>query len=534
MKETMSRHWTSLLGALFIVTAFITLFKYSLDQGWITEVMKVGFGLLSGAGIGIIGLKLAEHKPSSLIGEIMIGLGACVLYATFAFAGIFYRLWDPMTVMLGVSAVTALISAYAFKYRSRLLINIAMAGALLSPLPMRPETDQVFALFLYMLVLNVAFFFLSIARGWHELRIVSFIGTWLMYIVYFLHYNPSTEGLWSMPIRYALAAFLFYTVGLMVSSWLNKLSFDGIDLYLNAANGIMFTFWALVILNHEVPYGYILTFIGIVYLLGSYVIYIATQKITPAAASFFLTGLLLILVSLSSIGGGYDSKPLFTVLLWGFISAVAAVVGRFKNWLPLSMASVMTWFIVGCYWYIVTWDTPRGEWFGMYVPFLNWGAIAWILLAAIGFYFSRTFVIRDLPEQANRIMGRIYALLSHLIVGGLLTRQIENIFTEYMPGSHAVYLALALSVSWGCYSLLLILWGAYYRQVLFRWFGSVVLVLVAIKAIFMDLSGQEALYKVGVLLILGLISFLITWINGKWRVQTDAKTGIAKQVTSDS
>ncbi|CAM4509836.1 hypothetical protein FHS16_003057 [Paenibacillus endophyticus] len=534
MKETMSKHWTSLLGALFVMTAFITLFKYSLDQGWITEAMKIGFGLLSGAGIGVIGLKLAVRRPSSLIGEIMIGLSACILYATFAFAGIFYRLWEPMTVMLGMSAVTALISAYAYKYSSRLLINIAMAGALLSPLLMRPETDQVFALFLYMLVINVAFFFLSIVRGWHELRVVSFIGTWLMYIVYFIHYTPSTEGLWSMPIRYALAAFLFYTVGLMMSSWLNKLSFDGIDLYLNAANGILFTFWALLILNHEVSYGYILTFIGIVYLLGSYVIYIATEKITPAAASFFLVGLLLVLISVSSIGGGYDSKPLVTVLLWGFIAAAAAVIGRIKGWLMLSLASIMAWFIVGCYWYIVTWDTPRGEWFGMYVPFLNWGAIAWILLAALGFYFSRTLVIPHLPEKANRILGHVYALLAHLIVGGLLTRQIENIFTEYMPGSHAVYLALALSVSWGCYSLLLILWGAYYREVLFKWFGSFILVLVAIKAIFMDLSGQEALYKVGVLLTLGAISFVITWINGKWRVQSDEKPSEDKQATSDS
>ncbi|MDQ8736823.1 DUF2339 domain-containing protein [Paenibacillus sp. LHD-38] len=534
MKEIVYKHWTSLLGVLFVMTAFITLFKYSVEQGWITEAMKIGFGLLGGAGISVIGLKLASRVPRNPIGEIMIGMGACILYATFAFAGIYYRLWDPMTILLGMSAVTIGISLYALKYQARLLMIMAMLGGLLSPLLMRPETDQVFALFLYMLVLNVAFFFLSITRGWHELRIISFIGSWLMYIVYFIHYDPSTEGLWSMPIRYALAAFLFYTIGLMISSWRNKLIFEGTDLYLNGVNGILFGFWALLILQGEVPYGYILIFIGIVYMLVSFVIYQAIAKITPSAAGFFLGGLLLLLVSLSSIGGGYDSKPLVTVLLWGIIAVFAAAIGHAKSWQLLSLGSLVTWFVVGCYWYVVTWDTPRGEWFGMYIPFLNWGAFAWILLAALGFYFSRKLIIPQLTDQANLILARVYALLAHLIVGGLLTRQIENIFTEYMPDSSTVYLALALSVSWGCYSLLLILWGAFYRELLFKWFGSAVLLIVAIKAIFMDLSGQEALYKVGVLLTLGAISFFVTWINGKWRMRDGEAVSLSDDAAHES
>jgi hypothetical protein len=81
--------------------------------------------------------------------------------------------------------------------------------------------------------------------------------------------------------------------------------------------------------------------------------------------------------------------------------------------------------------------------------------------------------------------------------------------------------SLTLSVVWGIYALLLFLWGAYRRQMTFRWFGSAVLLFVAIKAIFLDLSGEQALYKVLVLLALGGISFLATWINGKWRLEND-------------
>ncbi|MGO4697360.1 hypothetical protein AB4Z50_24035 [Paenibacillus sp. 2TAB26] len=50
----------------------------------------------------------------------------------------------------------------------------------------------------------------------------------------------------------------------------------------------------------------------------------------------------------------------------------------------------------------------------------------------------------------------------------------------------------------------------------------------------MDLSGQEALYKVGVLLILGAISFFITWINSKWRVKNGEINGKGEEAVTES
>jgi len=533
MKGIIQKHWTSLLGALFVVAAFVTLFKYSVDQGWITDFMKISFGILSGAAFVIAGVRVGLKRENSLIGEILVGLGACLLYTTFSFAGIYYRMWSPMTVMLGMSAVTIAATAYAYKGQSRLLMNIALAGGLLSPLMLRSETDQVFALFLYLLVLNIAFLFLSIAKGWVELKLTAFIGTWLLYIVYFVHFNPSLEGLWNMPIRYALAAFIFYTITLLASSWRNKLSFDGMDLYLNIANGVLFSFWSMLIWHGEVDYGYIVAFIGAIYVAASLLVYGLTKQLGVSVLCYGLGGLLLLLISISGVGVGNEIRPLISVMLWSIVAILVAVVGHYKQWLIVSFGALWIWFIVGCYWYAVTWTTPRGEWFGIYIPFLNWGAVAWMLLAGLGFYFARRLKFPIVGETLNLLLSRLYAFFSHLIVGGLLTRQVQNIYTEYLNESPSSYMQLALSVTWGVYALLLMLWGAYYRESFFRWFGAVVLVIVAIKAIFMDLSGQEALYKVAVLLVLGGISFIITWINNKWGAaeeQSGAPDAAAKEL----
>lgn len=522
MNANLRKHWTSLLGAALVVLAFITAFQYSIDEGWISDAMKIGFGLLAGAGMCVGGLTLALRRRQAAAGEIVIGLGTSLLYATFSFAGIYYAMWDSSVVLLGMIAVTAALTAYAYRFDSRLLMNISLAGGLLSPLLMQPETDQVFQLFLYLLVLNAAFFFLSIAKGWSELRIVPFAGSWLLYAVYFIHFDPPMEGLWSMPIRYALAAFVFYLVGLLAASWKNDRCFDGWNLYLGLANGVLFGFWALLILEGDLHFAYILGFMGIVYLAAGLFTFRITGK--PGLASIVpgSLGALLLLLALCQVGSGMAAKPLVNVFVWGGLSVLLLAAGRKTGKVGYTLAAVPIWFIVGLYWYIVTWDTPRGEWFGVYLPFLNTGAAAWMLLAGIGFYLSVTGVIPGLAKAMEDYLSHVTALLSHLIVGGLLTLQIMNVFDEYPKVHFPLGLSLTLSVVWGIYALLLFLWGAYRRQKLFRLFGSAVLVLVACKAVFLDLSGEQTLYKALVLLLLGGISFLATWINGKWKADKEA------------
>lgn len=519
MTDHLRKHWTSLLGVALVLTAFITLFRYTVDRGWITDPMKIGIGLLAGIGIALAGARIALMPKGAVAGEIGMGLGACILYATFAFAGIAYDLWAPMTVLLGMIAVTALAVAYAWRFGSRLLMSIALAGGLLSPMLMLPETDQVFALFLYLLVLNAAFFSISIAKGWSELRPTAFAGTWALYAIYFFWFVPSTDGWLNMPIRYALAAFLFYHLGCLIASMRLGRCFDGLNMYLSLANGILFGVWALIILNGELDGGYTLLLIGLLFLAAAVFVLRQSGRTFAYAASHGLIGALLVLIALHLLGSGLAVKPMLNVFLWSGVAIALAAAGRLqkrKHWLPETL-SMSIWFIVGVYWFSTTWTTPRGDWFGVYVPFLNWGAVSWLLLAAMGFYYATARQAVGLDGADRKLVSNALALGAHLVVGGLLTVQIAGLFAAYgSANGETTLLRLALSLAWGVYALLLFLWGAYRREPLFRWFGSGVLVLVALKAMILDLQGEETLLKVLVLLGLGGISFLITWVNGRW------------------
>ncbi|MFC5701121.1 DUF2339 domain-containing protein [Cohnella faecalis] len=517
MNSNIRKHWTSLVGVLFVVAAFVTFFRYSIDQGWVSDAMKIGAGLVVGVGLALGGLSATVRSRQSVVSEIVIGTGACILFATFSFAGIFYDMWPSITVLIAMGTVTALVSAYAFRFDSRLLMNIALAGGLVSPMLMQPETDQVFTLFLFLLVLNAAYFFLSVAKRWSELRIAAFGGTWVLYAIYFVKFQPLMEGLWSMPIRYAFAAFVLYIAGFLYASWGNNRCFDGWNLYLSLTNGVLFGCWALYIWNGDVPAAATVAMIGAIYLIAGAFVYKMTGKAALYSLSHGFGGALLLLIAAAQTGAGLESKPLINVYLWSAVVVALIGIGRNRRLPILQWIAIPIWVVVCCYWFAVTWDTPRGEWFGVYIPFLNWGAISWIVLAAIGFYLAKNPVGKFASVQDEKVLANLYALLSHIIIGGLLTVQIENVFEEYVINpSGASLLQISLSVAWGVYAVLLFLWGSYNKQKLFVWFGSVVLVIVAVKAIFFDLSGEETLYKVLAMLLLGLLSFLISWVNGKW------------------
>lgn len=516
MPELFKKHWTSFLGALFVICSILYLFKFTLDQGWITNSMKTGAGLLFGVGLGLAGFKLILDSRL-LIGEIISGLGGAVLYATFAFSGIYFDLWDSMTVFIAMLILTIGLTVLSYLFDFRVLMNLALLGSLAAPLFLRPEQDQAFSLFLYLLVLNSGYFWLSVRKQWAEFRLLAFVGTWLTYVVYYLHFDPATDALWSMPVRYASATFLFYVLGFLISSWKANSRFDGLNLYLGFVNAVLFGCWCVVLLDGILEMAYPLGAMGLVYLLLAWTAYrIAGKEATFAVTFKAAGGVLLLLLAFSQMGEGLAIKPLISVYVWGGLAVLLMGAAKRLRMEGLQLVSMVMWAGVTSYWFVTTWNVPREEWFGLYLPFLNGAAFAWILLAGLGFWYSLSGTFAALKEEGRRFLSCLFSVASHLIVGGLLTLQIGNLFEEYdLDGVWS--LNLTLSVVWGVYALLLFLWGASSKQRVFRYFGSIVLVLVSVKVLFSDLSGEDSIYKVLVLLIMAVISFTISYINHRWK-----------------
>lgn len=515
MNDLWRRHWTTLFGVLFLLAALATLFKYGADQGLITAQMKLGAGLLSGGAAVAAGLTLTQRSGRRGLGEIATGLGAAVWYMTGVYAGVYEAIWEPLTVFIVMSVMTAGITAFAYRSNFRLLLGLGLGGALLAPLVLRPEADHVFPLFLYLLVVNAAYFAISIAKSWLEPRIGAFIATWVLYAVYYLHFAHADGGWQTLPTRYALAAFVFYALAFFVAGWRERRGFAGWNMLAGFANTVVFCLWAPTLLGSGFSMTILYMAIGLLYLaIGAAAARIDKQG-KVAVYSHLLFGGFAFLIGLAEIGSGSEYRSVIGVYIWTAIAALALTAGMKLRSDLLKLAATFIWLTTGVYWFGTTWDVPSLNWFPVYVPFLNGGAAAWMLLAAFGFYFARKVRFKAIaPESDHVLLGHVYALLSHLIVGGLLTVQIINASDAYVWETGTM---LLLSVTWGVYALLLFLWGAYSRGRLFRWFGSGVLAVVAAKTLLFDLSGEDTLYKIAAFFVLGLICFGITLVNQRWR-----------------
>jgi hypothetical protein len=340
----------------------------------------------------------------------------------------------------------------------------------------------------------------------------------LLYIVYFIHFDPEITTWWSLPMRYAVAAFAFYLIALAWSNWNLRKTFDGINLYLGLVNGALFTFWAILILNQaqELPVqgsSLVVLAVGLSYLLSALIMYLVGKRLQMTVTLYAGGGLLLSLIATSSFFAGSAYEYVLQVFLWVAISVILLALFRRTNYAPLLYISQAIWFFVLLYWFITTWGSNHGEWFGTYIPFLNNGALAWMVLAALGFTYA---VMMKVNKHETAGFAHIFAIISHLVVGGLLTVQVENLFAD---GSVAE--SITLSVTWGVYALLLFVWGAVRQENLYKIFGSIVLILVAIKTIFFDLWGSDTYYKVIALVILALISFAISYVNNRWKEKAD-------------
>lgn len=520
MKELIRKHWITLLGAIFTFMAFSYSFKYAVDMGWISDGLKIGIGILAASAFIIGGITI-QQKGNNLLSEILNGLGVALLYTTFSFAGIYYSLWTPMTVFLAMTIVTLALTVYSYKFNFRILMDLSILGALISPIIMKSQGDQVFTLFLYLLVINSIFFFVSVSKRWLELRLIPFIGTWALFTVYYFHFNPES---WVAPFRYSLSAFIFYIVGFLISSWKEDMNFDGLNLYLGITNGAIFGLWAFGIMHDIINFSIILAGMGFIYLAAAAIMYSISKKYSFTVVTNFFASMLLLIISASEIGSGSAMKPIISVFMWSVIAAVVLIIGQIKNKDYLKLASAITWIFTCAYWYGVTWFTPIGEWFNTFIPILNWSGMAWVALAILGFYFSLKvsfdFASKDPSGYDRKFVSNFFSVTSHLIVGGLLTFQIDNLWKEYTIKSFDLW--LTLSVTWGIYALLLFIWGAYSKQSIFRWFGSVVLVIVAIKTIFYDLSESETIFKILAMFILAVITFAISYINSKWKGQQNS------------
>ena len=179
-------NWEQFMGAkLFAWTGGLALFlgvvffvKYSFDNNWVTPVMRVSLGFLTGAGLLAGGVALSQ-RAYRVTAHTLCATGVVILSAvTFACDAI-YRfpqlrgLPDFLLMML----ITATACVVAVALEAQVVALLGMLGGFLTPVLIRTGHDNPLGLFGYIALLDAGLLAVVLHRRWNYLGALAALGT---------------------------------------------------------------------------------------------------------------------------------------------------------------------------------------------------------------------------------------------------------------------------------------------------------------------------------------------------------------------
>ncbi|MEO1076506.1 MAG: DUF2339 domain-containing protein, partial [Bacteroidota bacterium] len=173
-----SEDWLNRLGIALLLIGLAFLFRYSIEQGWVGPLVRVGFGVA--LGVGLIGLGLRLRPKRLRYGQALMGGGLAVLYTTLFAA---FQLYDLLSYPVAFGAmlgVTALGFVLAHRCGDVLAAVVATQGGLSTPFLLHTGSGDIAALVGYTAILLTCAFALYALRGWRTLLVTAIVGGWLV------------------------------------------------------------------------------------------------------------------------------------------------------------------------------------------------------------------------------------------------------------------------------------------------------------------------------------------------------------------
>lgn len=306
----MAHEWPMKLGALFVILGFGWLVGYAFINDWIGPVGRIALGLFSGALFLVWGetrMRVSKHQ-----GVVLLVLGASTILVTVFAARELYDFFTPFTALLIMSLATVFMVISSVKNKLLSLAHLSMIVGGIVPLLTVSSSPSMMSHFTYILILTTGAMAVVMYTGWR-----SVIATALTIAVLFqLPYILNGGGGVTESLVYAGLFGILFFIG-NIAGMVHARKAVQADIYVAAVNGAILLAW-IATTAPEAFRGLFSAFIGLLFTVGAYIVYKATQLKTPVA---IYGGLALIMLGAST---AFEfSGPALTI---AYIIEIAAVL----------------------------------------------------------------------------------------------------------------------------------------------------------------------------------------------------------------
>ncbi|MBY0428456.1 MAG: DUF2339 domain-containing protein, partial [Alphaproteobacteria bacterium] len=175
------------VGAVALILGAVFLVKYSIDEGWLSPIVRVVLTTLFGASL-IAGAEIVRGKtelPNAFrIAQGLCGAGLAAFYGAIYAATSMYHILPDIIGFIGLAVVTA--SAIISALRSGMPIAfLGLFGGFVTPLLVHSDTPEAAPLFGYLFALTTMGMMIAQRKGWWNLAWISVAGS-LLWLVFWI------------------------------------------------------------------------------------------------------------------------------------------------------------------------------------------------------------------------------------------------------------------------------------------------------------------------------------------------------------
>ncbi len=225
------------IGILITIIGVVIGAKYSIENNLISPLTRIILGYILGLGLIGFGIKLkAKYKSYSAV--LVSGALAIMYFITFAgysFYGLFPQLFAfGLMLLITVFGVVA-----SLNYDKQVIAHIGLVGAYAVPFLLSNDSGNITVLFSYIAIINLGILFISLKKYWKALYYVSFVFTWLSYLVWRI-FSYEAEAHYQLALLFLVVFFLIFYATFLGYKLIKSEKFKVSDVFMLLLNSFIF------------------------------------------------------------------------------------------------------------------------------------------------------------------------------------------------------------------------------------------------------------------------------------------------------
>ena len=503
--------WILLAGIFFVLLSIGTFLKYTIELGFFTPLIRVMAAYLTGIIFVVLG-RYIINKDYRKYGVALMGGGIAILYSATYFGSVYQEIIPQNSayiIMTGISILTVILS-YIFDIKW--IISLAIFGAYWTPMMFGVRIGYSFMFFVYILIANVGFIYISYLKNWKFSLILLYLSYFLLMTVWASN-NFNTHA-FNVSYIFSILNYLIF-IAIPILNYLMKdyelkditsqiicgsVAFFGYNYYLielsNFQNfvsginaiifGVVFGVFSATLYKKDIVRPYIIPYLGLA------IAFLVFGTSSIIFTNYITTTILILSIFMYWYGKEIENQNLEVLSFMGMMLSLGLFtffdLNLYFHFIisKLEFASVTTSEIIGRLFHETV-----------------------IIISMIAVLKINRYIIKD--KKSYNFFTIILFVFSIVI----LNVEVIGFFRSFSADS----LHGALSVSWVIYSYILIYFGLKKDIPMFRFSAFGILGFTSLKVLLFDIVNMNIISKMMSFFIMGIVLLTTSFLYHKYSRQ---------------